>query len=258
MNHKNYEYLKEQLLYSGFGNGLEDSLKDNLQRQPEGFQLLFQTGMGKGRIRAELNFSRSSQSDMYFFNSYRLEIVPQGTEQRRAQLFYVNGRDRYTLKEAYNLMHGRSVFKELSNRQGDRYEAWVQLDLKTMDINGNHRFRQFHKNYGFDLQSELNRYPIKELEMPDRRQDLIDALQRGNRQPVTMDLEKGETRLYLQANPQFKVLNVYDENGIRQEFLGTEKGMDLTMEKTDRKKLSTGELSEAKKKIHGRKRGLGG
>ena len=73
-----------------------------------------------------------------------------------------------------------------------------------------------------------------------------------------MDLEKGETRLYLQANPQFKVLNVYDENGIRQEFLGTEKGMDLTMEKTDRKKLSTGELSEAKKKIHGRKRGLGG
>lgn len=258
MNHKNYEYLKEQLLFSGFGNGLEDSLKDNLQRQPDGFQLLFQTGMGKGRIRAELNFSKSSQSDLYFFNSYRLEIVPQGTEQRKAQLFYVNGSDRYTLKEAYNLMHGRAVYKELPNRHGDRYEAWVQLDLKTMDINGNHRFRLFHKNYGFDLQMELERYPIRDLEMPDRRQILIDSLQRGNRQLVTMDLEKGETMLFLQANPQFKVLNIYDENGIRQEFRSPEKGMDITSERTEPRRLSTGELSEAKKKVHGRKRGLGG
>jgi hypothetical protein len=39
---------------------------------------------------------------------------------------------------------------------------------------------------------------------------LIESLERGNRQSVTMDLGGKETKMFIEASPQFKGMNLYD------------------------------------------------
>ena len=60
--------------------------------------------------------------------------------------------------------------------------------------------------------SKLAKHPIKEMQNDQERTKLMDSLQKGNRQSVTF-LENGnEQRKYIEANPQFKSVTVYDAN----------------------------------------------
>ena len=63
------------------------------------------------------------------------------------QTFYVGKEEaNITLKEAYNLMSGRAVYKEkLSNSEGQEYKAWLQLDFKVTDKNGN--FKSYNRTF---------------------------------------------------------------------------------------------------------------
>ncbi|MVZ65716.1 hypothetical protein GQF61_07585 [Sphingobacterium sp. DK4209] len=210
MNQKNYEYLQEQLLYSGFGESMDAALKKAIKTGESKFVLQFQRQDEREYVRAELHYSKSQQSDMYFFNGYKLELENRQSEQQVSQYFRVNGRDRYTLKEAYNLLHGRAVHKELTNKQAQRYSAWVQLDFKTVDLAGNRKFNQYHENYGFDLKAALEKLPIAELQYDESKSLLINSLERGNRHEVTFLLHDQERTVSIQANPKFKSLALYD------------------------------------------------
>ncbi|OYD41818.1 hypothetical protein [Sphingobacterium cellulitidis] len=219
MNIKNYEYLKEQLFYSGFGHHLEDSLKSKIAKGTQEFQLQFNTQIESEPVKAELQFSKSKQTEMYFFNSFRIDLPQNGARLADSRRFNINGNFKFTLKEAYNLLNGRSVLKKVSTPQGDLYRAWFQLDSKTLDINGNHKMLQFHENYGYDLEKQLMRYPIMELRDEQNKKILLDSLGRGNRHLVTFELGSGPEKLYLEALPRFKAVCIYNEMGIRQEFI---------------------------------------
>ena len=218
MNQKNYEYLRDQLLYSGFGDTMNANLQKAMKKGQDQFTLNFKREDEAERIAAQLRFSKSKQSDMYFFNSYELKITNRASLQSIKQQFYVNGRDRFTLKEAYNLLHGRAVHKDLTNKEGERYRAWVQLDFKTVDLEGNRKFRHYHENYGFDLPRELEKFPISDLQYPDSKEYLIASLERGNRHDVTFMLEQGSRQVSLEANPKFKSVAIYD-GSMRLEFV---------------------------------------
>ncbi|MHA4875680.1 hypothetical protein, partial [Enterococcus faecium] len=64
------------------------------------------------------------------------------------QTFYIHKGKGVTAKEAYNLLEGRSVYKELTNKAGVAYKDWIQLDFTKKDKHGNHEVKQFHENYG--------------------------------------------------------------------------------------------------------------
>jgi hypothetical protein len=53
-------------------------------------------------------------------------------------------------KEAYNLLEGRAVFKELSNKVSEPLKAWIQLDFDNKGKNNNKEVRQYHEKYGYD------------------------------------------------------------------------------------------------------------
>lgn len=215
MNIKNYEFLKDQVFYSGFGDVMESELKRNISAQESAFKLNFRTGNEQQELHAVLNFSKSKQSDMFFFNSYTLEILEKDTGDKISNLFYVNGTDRFTLKEAYNLLHGRSVNKNLTTKNGETYNAWVKLEFKEFDGNGNFKMRKFHQNYGFDLLQELKKYPIQELAYSDSKAMLLESLGRGNRQSVTFQVDQGQIRMMLEAAPEFKTVHVYDQQNLK-------------------------------------------
>ena len=60
-------------------------------------------------------------------------------------------------------MNGRAVNKDLTTKEGQKYNAWVQMDFKDTDSNGNFKMKQFHENYGYNIEQALAKLPIKEL-----------------------------------------------------------------------------------------------
>lgn len=90
--------------------------------------------------------------------------------------------------------------------------AWtrLQIDFKNTDNNGNFRINHYHENYGFDLEETLAKHDIKELQNPKYKADLINSLQKGNLQSVTFIKDDKEIKNFIEANPQFKTITVYD------------------------------------------------
>jgi len=212
MNDKNFEYLRDQVKYTGFGEALESELKANLQKEQPNFTLTHNAQYGNDTAVATLNFKKSDQSDMYFFNSYKVDLQKDNSKEALEQTFYINKGSNITMKEAYNLMEGRAVNKDLTSKEGQVYNSWVQMDFKEADSSGNFKLNQYHQNYGYDLEVALSKHPIKELDTPKFKEDLMDSLKKGNLQSATFLKDGKEVKQYIEANPQFKTINAYDGN----------------------------------------------
>ena len=217
MNQKNLEFLKDQLKYTGFGETFDAELRENIMKGDKDFKIMHTGIMNNGlpnkdTLTVELNFKRSEQTDMYFFNSYHVNLQKEENKPGLEQTFYINKDSAsITMKEAYNLMEGRSVNKDLKNKEGESYNCWLKIDFKQSD-NGNFKLNQYHQNYGYDLEASLAKHSIKELNTPQYKEDLLNSLKKGNLQSATFVVSGVESKMFVEANPQFKTVNVYDEN----------------------------------------------
>lgn len=209
MNDKNYEYLTEQLKRTGFGDTLNDELRTSIQKQNAEFTLNLHKAYDTDNVSATLHFKKSPESDMFFFNKYDLELKKENDENKIKQTFYPN--KGITLKEGYNLLDGRAVHKTLSTKDDEKYTAWLQLDFKNVRESGNYEIKQFHQNYGFDLDKTLSKYPIKELGNEKYKADLMRSLERGNLQSATFQMNGKEEKIYITPNLAFKTLHAFDE-----------------------------------------------
>jgi hypothetical protein len=231
MQEKNLNFLKDQVKYTGFGEGLEKELKENMQTGKDSFTLSHQAKFGNDQTETALHFRKSAQTGNYFFNKYELSVKPEGEKDALKQTFHIGYDNNITLKEGYNLLSGRSVHKEMAKlvdtsddgskrleAKGEKYNAWLKMDLTDKDQSGNFKIKQYHQNYGFDLESALSKYPIKELGSADEKSRLIESLQKGNRQSVSFIIDGKEEKRFIEAAPQFKSVNQYDANMNRAGF----------------------------------------
>lgn len=225
MNQKNFDYLKDQVKFTGFGEGLENELKEKIARQTPEFQISHKADYGKDETEAILHFKKSNQSEMYFFNKYVLELKQPQFEDALKQTFYIGKENNITLKEGYNLMSGRAINKDWSKMEkadendnaryiatGEKYNAWMQLDFKESDENGNFKQHKFHENYGFNLEKVLEKHPIKELANNTDKDRLMESLQKGNRQSITFMKNETEQKQFIEANPKERAITIYDSN----------------------------------------------
>ena len=210
MNQKNFEYLKDGLKYLGFGEGLNNKLAEELASEKPEFQINTVNEYGPDKVNYRLDFRKSDQSDMYFFNRYTATFKPEGDSPEKAQTFYIKKNSGITAKEAYNLLNGRSVNKDLVNAEGQSYNAWLQIDFSQKDDNGNHKIKMFSSGYGYDLEKALNNHPIQNLDGALYKERLMKSLERGNLHEVVFQQNDKAERMFIEANPQFKSLNVYD------------------------------------------------
>ena len=212
MNEKNVDYLKDQLKYLGFGEGLTEKLSAAIQEGKPSFVIRHEDAFQGTAIEAQLHFKQSSQTDLYFFNKYEAKLKSEtAAELDRQHTFHINKGSSITLKEAFNLLQGRAVNKDLVTKEGQAYKAWVQLDLKQKDAQGQYHVNMYHQRYGFDLEKALAAHPIRELREPEQKDQLLKSLQKGNLQSVTVLTEVGQERRFIEAAPQFKSINQYDE-----------------------------------------------
>lgn len=229
MNEKNLDYLKDSLKYMGFGENLNEALQAAIMEGKKDFTLSLQTEMGRQPFSAVLHFRSPENSDVYFFNKWEAALKKE--EGNLQQTFYVNKGSGVTLKEGFNLLEGRAVHKELTGKEGQKYTAWLQLDAGVINKDGNHKLRQYHANYGYDLEKTLEKFPIRELAQADTKEKLLYSLGKGNRTAVTFDKNGFAEKLYIEAAPQFKSLNVYDPNGARIPLPELEKRYDTGIKK---------------------------
>ena len=212
MNNENFEYLSDNIKYMGFGENLKTELERNIREGKPEFQLHYATEMNRKPFEATLNFRKSDSTDMYFFNNYNASLKKDNGESTSQTFYLIKGRG-ITAKEAFNLLEGRSVHKELTTKDGQNYNAWIKLDLNSKDNNNNFEVKQYHENYGFDLREAVGKFPVAELKNPETENALLQSLKKGNIQSVTLESGEGNQKMFIAADPQFKKVDLYDSKG---------------------------------------------
>lgn len=255
MNVKNVEFLKESLKYLGFGDNMNANLEKQINEQPAEFKLGFAGEFNKNGVQDVVNYSldfkKSDQSDMYFFNRYQATLKNDNPDLEKTQTFYITKNTGITAKEAYNLLSGRAVNKDLNNKEGQPFNAWLQLDFQEKDKNDNFKVKQFHSGYGYDLDMIVAKYPIKEQLDAGEKEKLFKSLEKGNLTQVTFAKEGREEKMYVTANPQYKTLDVFNSK-MEKQFQGVEKKekeSETMKEKKETQKQGVDEEGEPKKEL---------
>ena len=158
-----------------------------------------------------------------------------------SQTFWIEKGKGFTAEQASNLIQGRSVYRDdLLNLGGMPYKAWVKLDFdKPKDRHQNFSTNQYHDpSYGFDLSKNLDKFSIKELDTPAKRQALEESLKNGNRPTITTLKEGQEVKLFIEAVPRYSQINMFTENG------KPEKREQFLKEPSVSNKLNTGKAKE--------------
>jgi DNA-dependent RNA polymerase auxiliary subunit epsilon len=220
MNEQNAEYLKERLFYLGFAEKLNAQLEKHMKEGTEKFQIPFTAEFPKGDkkivVEYSLDFSKSKKEDKFFINKYQATLKDEDPSKEKTQTFYINKGNGVAAKEAFNMLEGRAVYKKLFDKDGDPYHRWEQLNFNQKDTYGNHIVQTYHEKYGFNVEKALSRHPIKELGDPIRKGELIKSLEKGNRPQVTVRIDEKEHKMFLEASPSDRRVNVFDETGQKQ------------------------------------------
>ena len=141
------------------------------------------------------------------------------------QTIYVEKGKGFTAEQAVNLIQGRAVYRDdMVSQAGQQYKAWIKLDFDVpKDRFGNFMINQYtDPAYGFDLSKVLDKFDIKELADPAKREILEGSIRNGNRALVTVEKNGEPIKLELEAVPRYSQINLYTKEGRpekREQFL---------------------------------------
>mgnify|MGYP003574903732 CR=1 FL=1 len=210
MQEENVEFLKNSIKYLGFGEKIGEEMVSKMEAHYAEFILQTSNIYNDKRIEYDLHFSQSEKTGMYFFNRYEARLEGDDPKNDQKQLFYIQKGKNFTAKEAFNLLEGRYVYKEMLNKAGEKYKAHFRLDLGNTNEKGNHRIISYSSAYGYKLEDTLAKVPIREMKDPKIAEDIIRSLNRGNLQNVTIDTGDHLGNYYITPDP-VKGLNIFDE-----------------------------------------------
>ena len=228
MDEKILSFNENQLKKSGFGEACTPELRAQMEQGVPFIQHTFQKQFDGDRLEATVHLKKSAISDYYSLKKFDLQLQKEGLAGAVKHSFKITdtnfgtnqvndhhfkSEDRFTLQEAYNLLAGRSVYKNLIGPEGNKEHAWVNLNLKNDSINNDPERKLYQTTYGYDLEKVLNHYSIKEMKSERTKLSLIQSLQRGNIKKVTfVGPRKQEDQLYISPDISRGSLDVRDKH----------------------------------------------
>lgn len=239
MREENFEYIAAQVKYSGFGEEPASQIRQNIEAGAETFSVNVRKKVEDAFADAELHFSRSKEHDFYFFNRFDLSVHKPESPDIMQNTFNVYKSHGYTLKEAYNMLHGRAAYIKKKNTEGKEYYTWDMLDLSDRNKHGNHPILTYGESRGFRMEQELDKMPIKGVSHPDDLKSLHVSLERGNLQHVRFGTGDDVSSLYLAANPKRNRIDIFDADG---------KLVSHSLEYESKQKIERPEQSQREKK----------
>ena len=200
---QNSQALHQQVQRSGFPD-LSAKIDEQIKQGQQQFSIPVSYYLNdKERLDHQLSFAKD-QSGQYHFEGYKTALYNEAKpDEKRQQFFSMRHEHNINATEAYNLLSGRCI----QNRG-----TWLQLDFNDKEPNGNFRVKQFHFDYGYDLDKVLQQLPLKELLNKGETDTMKEKLKNGDRISVSFVKDGNEQRFYIEANPQFKSVNIYDEH----------------------------------------------
>lgn len=243
MNDQNLSYLQKQLLNLGFGEKVNDELEKNIKSGKKEFTLTTEQEYNKQSVDYTLHYKAGDQNDMYFFNKYDASLRDKDMQ----QTFYLNKGSGITAKEAYNLMEGRAVHKQLENLEGEKYNAWIIIDKENKTENGNFKLRPFTDGWNYKPERAIDKLDIVGINEEGARDKLMKSLEKGNRHQVTAMKDGKEVKLYLEANPAEHRVNLTNWKGEAQQLEHYKKPELKAENKKDQKQAQAQEDAPAKK-----------
>jgi len=249
MNDQNLSYLQKQLLNLGFGEKLNDELAKNIKAEKKEFTLDTSQEYNKQNVDYTLHYKAGDQNDMYFFNKYDASLRDKDMQ----QTFYLNKGSGITAKEAYNLMEGRAVYKQLENLEGEKYHAWIIIDKENRTDNGNYKLRPFTDGWNYKPERAIDKLDIIGINEDGAREKLMKSLEKGNRHQVTAMKDGKEVKLFLEANPAEHRVNLTNWKGEAQQLEHYKKPELKNENKQSQKQAQSEEDAPGKKQRKGAK-----
>jgi hypothetical protein len=157
------------------------------------------------------------------------------------QTIYVEKGKGFSAEQAVNMIQGRAVYRDdMVSQAGQQYKAWIKLDFDVpKDRFGNFLINQYtDPAYGFDLSKVLDKFEIKELVDPAKREILESSIRNGNRPLVTVEKNGEAVKLQLEAVPRYSQINLYTKEGRpekREQFLKVAPKLELDSAKEKNK-----------------------
>ena len=214
-------YLKNQVKYLGLGEDtklhkdLENAILSPEAKVTVRAEYNYPDRLMKGNTATfDLNLTKTEQGGV-FLNSYRANLTTKNGEER-SQTFKVQKENSITAKEAINLLEGRSVKIEhdvVNKETGElsRTESFIKLNMKEPKTDyGNYKYEWYNKNaYGVDIDNIMQKSNLTFTDDTERERTKK-HLEKGNTTQVTFQQENRQIQGLAVLNPQWKMLNLYD------------------------------------------------
>ncbi|MEC5395223.1 hypothetical protein [Bergeyella sp. RCAD1439] len=211
-------YLKNQLMYLGFGK--EEKLHKDLEKgvletqNGEKFQIAtkYDKALEGNEAHFIINFHKSEQGGVYL-NSFKGVLKEGNTGEERIHSF---GANKFTAKEAINLLEGRAIKTQFTNKlTNEQDDVFVKLKLKEEKNEfGNYQMQIYNKGYGINTEDIVNKSQLVfDGENAEEIKELvIKSLEKGNVVNVKFrNDDNKEMQGKAIFNPQYKTINLYDE-----------------------------------------------
>jgi hypothetical protein len=132
-------------------------------------------------------------------------------DQARKQTFPVAPEATINATQAANLLAGRSIQQDYINAAGQKQAVWIKLDFNDRDNQGNFKRREFHSN--MDITKSMEALPIQEKTSKQTMEKLLQGLQNGDPQAVTLVKDGKTQQVNIEINPQLKMIDLINGHG---------------------------------------------
>jgi len=244
-NEKNLEYLQKLQTSLGFGEKLNAVLESAISRELPKFTLGISNilrpleskdvnALKTDYIQYGLNFNKQKDGDAYFLNTIDVTLHKTGESVPREQTFDIERDHRITALQAYKLLSGQSLEKDIYVRpqgaeadakKSEKIKAWFKLQLDVKDAYGNHPLKVLRPEYGYQFENGITKYPLKGLDKEATKSEGLQAMRNGNYWQTELTMGKKTIPVLVAANPVMKSFDIYDKNmkEVRDEEIWPEK-----------------------------------
>lgn len=211
---RNFNSLNEIVQRIGFPD-LSEKIKNHIDREQENFSLPLSYYINeRERINHTLCFSKNTEG-RFELDGFKSSLKNNSAPQDNREYYFKNGQEcNFKLNEVYNLLSGRSV---------EHNQSWFQLDFNDKDASGNYHLKEFQNEYAYNLEKTLKAIPLKEISNPYEMEKLKNTLRQGDRASAVLIKNGRENKIYIEANPQFRSINIYDQHLRKAEITSSKK-----------------------------------
>lgn len=245
------ENVRNKVFYSGMGHQYDIGIQENIEQGLDEFKLKGEHIIEETKVNVTLSFNKGEKD--YFFNSFELEFINKQGELLKYTFhidnkFYQEAVKAYpelslnfTLKEAFNYMEGRYVYKLHQNKAKEIYPAW-KARIKGED--GKYHHKVFSEGYGFNLEAVLSKEQINELKTEESASNLYKSFKRGNVTTGTYSSQGREYERKLVLDVERKVVNIINPHKLVDKNQGKEISAGSTRKIAESETIDKGDSDE--------------